>query len=215
VFKAVTSALARRRWIPEFRFINHYHDANGYIAALTASIRNFRDIHSSGEKLLFSFHGVPKKMLLDGDPYHCQCQKTARLVAASLELSDDEWAVSFQSRLGRAEWLRPYTDEMLKEWGQQGMGQVDVVCPGFSADCLETLEEIEIQNSEFFRAAGGGDLRYIPALNGREDHVAFLSRRIEKNVAGWPEASPDWSVSEAARQLEKSRQRALQMGAGQ
>lgn len=213
VFDAVTNFLSKRRWVPELRFINHYHDANGYISALVASIRDYWDLHGRGERLLMSFHGLPKRTLLNGDPYHCQCQKTARLVAAELELDDDYWHVSFQSRLGREEWLRPYTDEIIKQWGKEKLGQLDVICPGFAADCLETLEEIAIRDAASFAAAGGGELRYIPALNARDDHIAFLSRTIEKNVAGWPEASPDWSHSEAARRLEKSMQRARDMGA--
>ena len=199
--------------MPELRFINHYHDANGYIAALAASVRDHWDMHGRGERLLMSFHGVPKRTLLSGDPYHCQCQKTARLLAESLELDADEWQVSFQSRVGREEWLRPYTDETLETWGHDRAGLIDVVCPGFSADCLETLEEIAMENATAFREAGGGDLRYIPALNAREDHVSFLSRTIEKSVGGWPEADPDWNMSEASRQLEKSLERARQMGA--
>lgn len=121
--------------------------------------------------------------------------------------------ITFQSRVGRAEWLRPYTDETIRQLGTEGLERLDVVCPGFSADCLETLEEIAIQNDELFRDSGGGELHYIPALNARDDHVAFLSRLIEKHVAGWPESSPDWSASETARALEKSRERALAMGA--
>ena len=213
VFAAVTSTLSMRRWVPELRFINHYHDANGFVAALAASVRDHWDQHGRGERLLFSFHGVPKRTLLDGDPYHCQCQKTARLVAEALELTDDRWYVSFQSRVGREEWLKPYTDETLMSWGGQGVGDIDVLCPAFSVDCLETLEEIAIAGAEQFAEAGGGKLRYIPCLNAREDHVAFLGRLIEKNVAGWPEASPDWSASETAAELEKSRRRARQMGA--
>jgi ferrochelatase len=213
VFEAVSTGLAKRRWVPELRFINHYHDAAGYISALASSIRDFWDLHGRGERLLMSFHGVPRQTLLAGDPYHCQCQKTARLVAAALELDDDDWSVSFQSRLGRAEWLQPYTDKTLEDWGRLRSGDIDVICPGFAADCLETLEEIEIRGAAAYAAAGGGKLRYIPALNAREDHVAFLSRAIEKNVAGWPEASPDWSQSEAAREMEKSLQRAREMGA--
>jgi ferrochelatase len=182
VFDAVTAFLSKRRWVPELRFINHYHDANGYISALVAS-------------------------------NHCQCQKTARLVAAELELDDDYWQVSFQSRVGREEWFRPYTDETLQRWGREKIGKVDVICPGFAADCLETLEEIAMTGASSFAAAGGGELRYIPALNARDDHVSFLSRIIEKNIAGWPEASPDWSHSEEARRLEKSMQRARDMGA--
>lgn len=213
VFDAVTRTLSRRRWVPEFRFINHFHDSAGFISALAASIRDHWDVHGRGERLLFSFHGVPKQTLMNGDPYHCQCQKTARLVAAALELDDDRWFVAFQSRLGRAEWLKPYTDETLEAWGKERVGDIDVICPAFSADCLETLEEIVIAGGESFRDAGGGQLRYIPCLNAREDHIAFLSRLIEKNVAGWPEASPDWSASEAASEMEKSLRRARAMGA--
>jgi len=213
VFDDVSRALSRRRWVPELRFINHYHDAAGYIAALAASVRDHWDIHGRGEKLLMSFHGLPKRTFMSGDPYHCQCQKTGRMLAEALELDDDEWALSFQSRVGREEWLTPYTDKTLEDWGRARTGLVDVVCPGFAADCLETLEEIAMENATLFREQGGGDLRYIPALNAREDHVTFISRTIEKTVAGWPEASPDWSHSEASRQLEKSLQRARDMGA--
>lgn len=213
VFDRVTRALARRRWVPELRFINHYHDATGYVAALAASVRDHWDMHGRGERLLMSFHGVPKRTLDAGDPYHCQCQKTGRLLAEALELDEGEWHLSFQSRLGRLEWLRPYTDETLEQWGREKCGTIDVICPGFAADCLETLEEIAMENAERYRAAGGGELRYVPALNARDDHVAFLSRTVEKNVSGWPEASTDWSLSDASRQLEKSLQRARAMGA--
>ena len=213
VFEAVTKAIGRRRWVPEFRFINHYHDSNGYVAAVAASIRDAWDLNGRGDKLLFSFHGLPEQMRDDGDPYHCQCHKTARLVADSLDLGKDEWMVSFQSRVGRQPWLQPYTDATVERFGAEKVGKLDVVCPGFAADCLETLEEIEILNGGIFRDAGGGELRYIPALNARDDHVSFLSRTIEKSIGGWPERSADWSVSEAARQLEKSLERARRMGA--
>jgi ferrochelatase len=213
VFADVTAQLAQRRWIPELRFINHYHDAPAYIAALAASIREFRGREGAGERLLFSFHGLPRKMLEDGDPYHCQCQKTARLVADALQLKADEWAVSFQSRVGRDPWLQPYTDKLLTEWGENRVGDIDVVCPGFSADCLETLEEIQMQNAEFFSEAGGGKLRYIPALNARNDHVTFLARLVEKHSGGWPETSPDWNASLAGAELEKSTELARAMGA--
>lgn len=213
VFEDVTKELSRRRWIPEMRFINHYHDASGYISALAASVRDFWDMRGRGERLLMSFHGVPQRTLMSGDPYHCHCQKTGRLLAEALELEDNEWQLSFQSRVGREQWLKPYTDETLTEWGQDKVGNIDVICPGFAADCLETLEEIEMQNAELFSASGGGELRYIPALNARDDHVSFLSRTIEKHVAGWPEASTDWSLSETSRQLEKSLRRARDMGA--
>jgi ferrochelatase len=214
VFTAVTRALSRRRWVPEVRFVNHYHDAAGYIAALAAGIRRFREEHGSGERLLFSFHGLPRSMLEAGDPYHCQCRKTARLVAEALELADGDWHIAFQSRVGRAEWLRPYCDETLIEWGAKQLGTVDVVCPGFAVDCLETLEEIAMQNAELYTAAGGGELRYIPALNASDDHVSFLSRLLEKNVAGWPEASLDRSETAVAEERARSRRRALDLGAG-
>ena len=212
-FDAVTREISRRRWVPELRFINHYHDAAGYISALAASVRDYWDLHGRGERLLVSFHGVPQRTLTSGDPYHCQCQKTARLMVDTLELGDDEWHLSFQSRVGREQWLKPYTDDTLRKWGHEKVGKIDVICPGFAVDCLETLEEIEMQNAALYSASGGGELRYIPALNAREDHIAFLSRSIEKNIAGWPEASADWSLSETSRQLEKSLQRAREMGA--
>ena len=213
VFDAVTDALQKRRWVPELRFVNHYHDAPGYVAAVAASIREYWEQNGEGDHLLFSFHGVPEKMLYDGDPYHCHCHKTARMVADALDLAPESWTLSFQSRVGRAQWLRPYTDKTVRQLAKKKIGKLDVVCPGFAVDCLETLEEIEIQNAEAFAKVRGGDLRYIPALNAREDHVAFMSRLIERTAGGWPETSSDWSVSETARQLEKSRERAQAKGA--
>jgi ferrochelatase len=213
VFDAVTTALSRRRWVPELRFINHYHDSPGYIAAQAQNIRDDWDKNGRGNKLIFSFHGVPRQTLDKGDPYHCQCHKTARLIAESLELGNDDWIISFQSRVGRAEWLRPYTDETIAELGRSGMERLDVVCPGFAADCLETLEEIAMQYGARFKTEGGGTLHHIPALNARDDHVAFLARLVERNAGGWPESSPDWSASDVARARDKSRQRALAMGA--
>ena len=214
VFEAVTRALGRRRWVPEFRFVNHYHDAPGFIAAQAQNIREFWERHGRGDRLLFSFHGVPKQTMMKGDPYHCQCQKTARLIAAALGLADGDWQLSFQSRLGRAEWLRPYTDETVASLGEQGLAKLDVVCPGFAADCLETLEEIAMQNAELFVHSGGGSLRYIPALNAREDHAAFISQLVEKHAGGWPEASARTPASGPAER-DESRRRALAMGAQQ
>jgi ferrochelatase len=213
VFDDVTRSLGKRRWVPGFRFINQYHDAPGYIAAQVQNIREYWDQHGRGEKLLFSFHGLPRQTLENGDPYHCQCLKTARLIVESLELEDGSWQVTFQSRLGRAEWLKPYTSDVVTELGNAGLSRIDVVCPGFAADCLETLEEIAMQNAGFFKDAGGDSLNYIPALNARDDHVAFLTRLVEKHIGGWPESSPDWSASDVAREKEKSRQRALAAGA--
>ncbi|MEX2496521.1 MAG: ferrochelatase [Woeseia sp.] len=185
VFDAVTAELSRQRWVPELRFINRYHDVPGYISSLAKSIREFRDANGRGERLLFSFHGIPRRMVDQGDPYLHQCQETARLVAQYLALGEDDWQLTFQSRVGGQEWLRPYTDETLESWGEQGVGNIDVVCPGFAVDCLETLEEIALQNSERFSAAGGGELRYIPCLNDRPDHIEFLSDLAERNLAGW------------------------------
>jgi ferrochelatase len=214
VFEAVTRLLGKRRWVPELRFINHYHDEPGYIDALVASIRDHWQANGRGEKLLFSFHGVPKQTLLDGDPYHCQCQKTARLVAGSLQLDTDEWTLAFQSRVGRDEWLRPYADQTIAEYGRQKLASLDVVCPGFAADCLETLEEIALQNKLLFEQSGGGRLNYIPALNDRPEHIEFLAELVTQHTGGWPESrtinSPGGGYSPAL-----SRQRAIEMGAKQ
>ena len=213
VFDATTAALGARRWVPELRFINNYHDAPGYVAALAASVTDYWEQNGRGDKLLLSLHGLPRHTLDAGDPYHCQCLKTARLLATSLELEDDYWQIAFQSRLGRGKWLQPYADATIADLGRSGLGRLDVLCPGFAADCLETLEETAMQNRDIFRAAGGGDLHYIPALNARDDHVAFLARLVEKHAGGWLESSPDWSESEAARERDRSRERALAAGA--
>jgi len=214
VFDAVTALLSTRRWVPEFRFINHYFDSTGYIFALANSVRHHWESQGRGEHLLFSFHGLPCQMLQDGDPYHCQCQKTARLVAAELGLDRNDWSLAFQSRAGRAEWLQPYTDETLAQWGRDSRGNIDVICPGFAADCLETLEEIAIRYAAVYAQSGGGELRYIPALNSRGDHVSFLNELVEKNIAGWPEASADDGSKVSATALQESLRRAREMGAG-
>ncbi len=185
VFDAVTRSLSKRRWVPELRFINEYHNAPGFIDAHAANIREYWDANGRGDKLLFSFHGVPRDTLDKGDPYHCECQVTARRIAESLDLNRDDWLLTFQSRVGRSEWLRPYTDETVKELGGSNLGTLDVVCPGFAADCLETLEEIAMQNAEFFEEAGGGELRYIPALNERADHVDVLANLVQSQAGAW------------------------------
>ena len=191
VFDAVTRVLSERRWVPELRFINQYHDVPGFIDAHAANIREFWQQHGRGDKLMFSFHGVPRQTLIKGDPYHCQCQKTARLVAEALDLADADWLVTFQSRVGRAEWLRPYTDETVSRLGSQNLERLDVTCPGFAADCLETLEEIAMQNAEIFVESGGGQLRYIPALNARTDHVAFLAELVTSQIGDWASRKPE------------------------
>jgi ferrochelatase len=182
VIDAVNLELEQQNQSPESYFIDSYHDAPGYIDALAASVREFWAQNGRSEKLLLSFHGVPKSTLLNGDPYQLQCQETARLLADKLELDEDDCLLSFQSRVGREEWIAPYTDETVRELAGQGNKRIDVVCPGFATDCLETLEEIAMQNAEFFIAAGGESLRYIPALNARDDHVQFFAHLIRQRV---------------------------------
>ncbi|WP_290653263.1 ferrochelatase [Aquisalimonas sp.] len=211
-FDALADELKRWRWIPELRFIGQYHDDERYIRCLVNSIREHWEEHGTGEKLLFSFHGTPKRYLLDGDPYHCQCRKTARLVAEALALPDDAWMVSYQSRFGNEEWLKPYTDETVDELGKTGVKRLDVVCPGFSADCLETLEEIEGENAEYFEQAGGEELRYIRCLNDRADHLDMLTSLLMEHVQGWPEAG---GPPRGLRDRQATRERALALGAQQ
>ena len=187
VFDAVAKVLTSWRWVPELHFANHYHDASGYINALAASVRHWWSEHNRAEKLLFSFHSIPKKYFDAGDPYHCHCQKTARLTAEALDIAESDWDVSFQSRLGTAEWLQPYTDKHLQQLAGEGIRNIQVICPGFAVDCLETLEELDIRYRELFMAAGGENFEYIPALNTRTDHIQFLTELIVRQSAGWPE----------------------------
>jgi ferrochelatase len=213
VFDAVTSELQRWRWLPELRFVSHYHDEPDYVAALAESVRRFQGQHGEPDRLLMSFHGVPRRYLLAGDPYHCECQKTGRLLAETLGLVPEEWGLSFQSRVGREEWLRPYTDELLKQWAKAGVRRVHVICPGFSADCLETLEEIAMQNRDAFLKAGGSEYHYIPCLNDDELHVNMLAGLVERHCQGWPEASADYNDVAVSTQLRARQERALAMGA--
>lgn len=205
-FDAIAEVLKHTRWLPEFRLVNHYHDQDGYIRALANSIREHWQANGRGEMLLMSFHGLPERYLHAGDPYHCECHKTARLVAEKLDLKNDEYRVTFQSRVGREQWLKPYTADTVATLARGGVKTLDVICPGFSADCLETLEEIAMQNAEIFRANGGATLRYIPALNERADHIRFLAELAMQHLQGWPEASPGWSKHKV---LEKSERAAL------
>jgi len=185
VFDEVSRVLSGLRRVPGLRFIQNYHDDPAYIRALAAGIREHWGANGRPDKLMMSFHGIPRRCLLAGDPYYCEVQKTARLLAESLELADGQWLLAFQSRFGREEWLTPYVDRTLRDWGKAGIDRVDVVCPGFSADCLETLEEISVQNREAFLESGGREFHYIPALNARPDHVEMLSQLLLKNMAGW------------------------------
>ncbi len=187
VFDQVTTWMQGQRWFPELRFINDYYREAAWQQAVADSILNFQREQGQPDQLLFSFHGIPKRNLLAGDPYYCQCQFSARQIAARLGLADDQWQVSFQSRLGRAEWLKPYTDQTLEMLGRQGVKRLQVVCPGFSIDCLETLEEIAMEGREAFVEAGGEDLQYIPCLNDSDAHVALLSALCRRHGQGWPE----------------------------
>ncbi|HYW03499.1 MAG TPA: ferrochelatase [Gammaproteobacteria bacterium] len=204
-FDAVTAELRTWRWVPELRMITHYHDHPAYIEALAASVRDYWDAHGRGDRLLFSFHGLPRQYLVQGDPYHCQCQSTARLVAARLGLDDDHWLVGFQSRFGPAQWLQPYTDETVRRLGREGINRLDVVCPGFAADCLETLEEIRLQNAEFFREAGGSELCYIECLNDRHDHLDALRQIAVRQMLGWDGAGDSGSATDRAARLRRAR----------
>lgn len=190
-FDAVTRELQRWRWLPEIRTINQYHDDPAYIDALVSSVHANWGDDGPPDKLLISFHGMPKATLAAGDPYFCHCQKTGRLLAERLGLPDNGWQLAFQSRFGKAEWLQPYADETLKDWGRQAIGRVDVICPGFSVDCLETLEEMAMRFKAVFLAEGGGQLRYIPALNDRPEHIDMLAGLIERHTAKWAGDSPD------------------------
>lgn len=211
IFDAVTAELRQWRWLPELRFINHFHDDPGYIAALADSVREHWAEHGRADKLVMSFHGIPREYFEAGDPYYCECQKTGRLLAEALGLSEQQWQLTFQSRLGPKEWLRPYTDQSLEKLAREGVKSVDMVCPGFSADCLETLEEIAMENREVFLEAGGQEYRYIPCLNDRADHIAALAGLVRQHAAGWPEAA---TAADAA-QPNARWQRALALGAAQ
>jgi ferrochelatase len=185
-FDAVARALKKERRMPELRFINHYHDDPDYIDALASSVRAHRREHGDAEVLVLSFHGIPQDYFDRGDPYFCECRKTARLLAETLELADNQWRVTFQSRLGPKQWLQPYTDETLQKLGAEGVKSMQVICPGFSADCLETLEEIAMENRDVFLGAGGERYEYIPCLNDEPAHIAMMKRLVERHIAGWP-----------------------------
>ena len=185
-FDEVTNVLQKWRWIPEMRFINQYFEEKNYIEALSNSIKSFWKKTSKPQKIIFSYHGIPKRYLTNGDPYHCFCLKTTRLVKEYMGLSDDEIMTTFQSRFGREEWLKPYTSETLKELPKQGIKNIHIISPGFSSDCLETLEELEEENKEYFMESGGENYHYIPCLNDRDDHIDVFVNLIKKHTQGWP-----------------------------
>lgn len=214
-FDAVTNALQRLRWVPSVRFVNHYHDHARYIVAMAEKITRQWEARGKTERLLFSFHGMPRATLDAGDPYFCQCQATARRIAEALKLPRTDWSVAFQSRFGRAEWLRPATDTTLRAWVEAGVESVSVACPGFAVDCLETLEEVDIRYREAWRVAGGRRFDYIPALNADDAHVAALSEVVAHEMAGWPENLASYSDNHAARAARRRTERARNLGARQ
>ncbi len=188
------------RAIPELRFIKHYHDDAGYIGALARRIRAHWQEHGRPDQLLMSFHGVPERTLQLGDPYHCECLKTARLLAQELGLTQEQYRVTFQSRFGKAKWLEPATEPTLVQLAQAGVKRVDVTCPGFTSDCLETLEEIAQEAREAFLHAGGQSFHYIPCLNDSADWIAALGRLSEQHLGGWPtRQAPDATALAATR----------------
>lgn len=186
VFDAVADTLKQWRWLPDVRFISNYHDHPAYIAALTQQIRQYWQQHGQPDKLIFSYHGIPQRFFDNGDPYPCHCQHTSRLVAEQLALTSEQWQVSFQSRFGREEWIKPYTDKILQALGAAGTQRVDVVCAGFSADCLETLEEINEENRQIFLKAGGHEFHYISALNAEPCHIDALTTLLLQHLQGFP-----------------------------
>jgi ferrochelatase len=187
---AVTGILKTWRWWPEIRTVLDYHDDEGYLQALVSQIQTAWATQGQPERLLFSFHGLPKAVVLAGDPYFHQCQRTAALVAERLSLDAAGWRLAFQSRFGWKEWLGPYVDQVLLDWGKARVASLNVVCPGFSADCLETLEEIEIRGRHTFIEAGGGRFDYIPALNDCPRHIGALADLVMRHTQGWPEGRP-------------------------
>ncbi len=203
----VFAVLSHMRNQPSIRTIKQYHDHPGYIAALAQNIRDYWDLHGRPDKLIISFHGTPRASLDKGDPYHCACQKTGRLLAEALNLNTSQYSVCFQSRFGKSKWLTPYTATTLMELGKEQMRRVDVVCPGFVSDCLETLEEIAMEVKDIFIQAGGKEFHYIPCLNERRDWIEALTELTCTHLQGWMDSH------DSKEALQLSRKLALEMGA--
>jgi len=210
---AVMAWSARQRRMPEWRFVNHYHDHPGYIQALAGRVRAHWEQHGRSPKLLLSFHGEPERSLHLGDPYHCECHKTARLLRQALGLAESEVVVTFQSRFGKAKWLEPYTEPTLIRMAQEGCERVDVMCPGFTSDCLETLEEIAQEAQHAFMASGGKAFHYIPCLNDDPAWIEALASIAEQHLQGWPvqAGAADGPAAQAESRLQ--REAALRLGA--
>ena len=207
VFDAVHAWAARTRWVPELRLVQHYHDHPAYIEALARQVEAHWKSQGRGEKLVLSFHGVPERTLHLGDPYHCEARKTARLLAERLGLRAEQYQVTFQSRFGRARWLEPATEPTLIALAQGGVRRVDVLCPGFTSDCLETLEEINQEARAAFLQAGGQAFHYIPCLNDSPAWIAALGQIAEQHLSGWP------TQTASAEQQAQARAHAIAGGA--
>ena len=208
VMDEVADCLSHWRNMPEIRYVRSFHDDPAYIEAIAQHVREHWVRHGEPDKLVLSFHGVPRRTLELGDPYHCECHKTGRLVAEALNLRADRAVVTFQSRFGKAEWLQPYTQPTLEGLAKGGTRRVDVICPGFVSDCLETLEEIAMECRDAFLAQGGETFHYIPCLNERNEWITALSDLTRRNLGNWLEIG-----NPAAEQLTTSRQRAVALGA--
>jgi protoporphyrin/coproporphyrin ferrochelatase len=208
VIDAVQHWSKRIRHLPEFRFVNRFHDDEGYIAAVARRVSQHWAQHGRPDKLLMSFHGLPQRSLLLGDPYHCECHKTARLVGERLGIGGEELVVTFQSRFGRAKWLQPYTEPTLVELARNGVKRVDVLCPGFVGDCLETLEEISMEARAAFLGAGGETFNYLPCLNDQHEWIDALSALVQRHLQGWPQ-----EPAPSKRELQLRQERARARGA--
>ena len=208
---AAWQSLLHQRNPPEVRALKHFHADPGYIAALKQSVQTYWAEHGQPDVLVMSFHGIPRRSLDLGDPYHCECQRTGRLLAESLNLAPEQYRVTFQSRFGRAEWLQPYTSATLEQLGHQKTRRIDVICPGFLADCLETLEEIALEGKTDFLKAGGGEYHYIPALNDRPDWIRALADLVTTQLGGW--LTQTWNAEEEQKNGELQHQRAQLLGA--
>ena len=184
-FDHVTNILQNWRWVPEMRFINQYFEEENYIKAIVDSIDKFWIKNEKPQKIIFTYHGIPKSYHIKGDPYHCFCLKTSRMVREQMQLKEEEVLTTFQSRFGRQEWLQPYTSETLKKLPSEGIKKIHIISPGFSSDCLETLEELEVENRKYFIEAGGETYKYIPCLNDNSLHIKMISELIVKNTQGW------------------------------
>ncbi|MGB0894761.1 MAG: ferrochelatase [Parashewanella sp.] len=181
-FDAVAKEMMKWRYLPSLNFINTYHDHPDYIAALVDSIKKDFELYGKPKKLVLSYHGMPERNLKLGDPYYCFCKKTTRLVVEALELAEEECVTTFQSRFGKAKWLTPYTDATLEALAKQGIDDVAVICPAFSADCLETIEEICEENREIFEQAGGKQYRYIECLNDDDLHIEMMMSLVKPYI---------------------------------